>query len=386
MTAKQAFRTPQRGIEALVGGALLKTVGNASQEIAVKKSKLVPKKVYLPRSGITMHYHEREAAPNRGGEVTDKKNQPTVLFFHGISGRAQDFAKMIVDLQIPPQVRILVPEQIGHGRDIKRARSDPDNFKQPTHESMLESTSEFLDEVEAGNNCNAFGISLGGAICYYLHNKRPDIIQRAVLVSPAILSCVDQELLDGIQDGTNRFICFESREDVKLLFRDLSTGRNDNDRKKKDPVPKFFLESIYRTSVSATPEGHYKAMLTSLLNSGLAHSGTLGHVPTSDTKDGNADEGDGNPFSAVTDVDQESHRLVLWPNKDKIINYEQGKRFFGVSMTEEGDSTSSSRNTEFETVPDCGHLFHSDGTIILDLIRPRVKEYLLDFTPLPSSS
>ncbi len=195
-----------------------------------------------------------------------------------------------------------------------------------------------------------------------------------------ILSCVDAELINGIRDGSNRFICFECREDVKFLMRDLSTGRSAEDRKKKDPVPKFFLESIYRMSESAAPKGHYQAMLSSLLkNADLTHNGTLGNVLTGDIKDCNANEVDVDPFLAVTDVDQESHRLVMWPDKDQIVNYEQGKRFFGVSTTKKGDVTSSSLNTEFETIPNCGHVFHEDGTFILDLIRSRVKAYLVDF-------
>lgn len=382
MTAKRAIRVTQREIEALVGGALLKTVGSASQEIALKRSKLVAKKVHLPLSGIAMNYREREATPPGRSEVSTK-NRPTVLFFHGISGTSEDFAKVIVDMKIPPHVRILVPEQIGHGRDIERAKSDPDNFKQPTHESMLASTSEFLDKVEAGSNCHAFGISLGGAVCYYLHKHRPDVIRRSVLVSPAILSCVDVSLIHGIKDGSNRFICFESRQDVKLLFRDLSTGRNvNNDRKKKDPVPKFFLEAIFRTSTSSVPEGHYQAMLSSLLkNVDSVCSSALGHDPTENT----TCKKEIDPFLAATDVDPESHRLVMWPDKDQIVNYERGKRFFGVSMTKEGGTESSSTNTDFKTIPNCGHVFHSDGTFIFDLIRPQVKSYLLDFTSLSAT-
>lgn len=378
MITTTAIRVPQREIEALLGGALLNTVGKAAEYITLKKSKLVPKRVHLPRCGYTMHYHEREAVPVENDEVGYTKNQQTIMFFHGISQKSQDLATFIASLDIPPHVRILCPEQMGHGRDIERAVSDP-NYKQPTHELMLESTSEFLDVVEAGNNVNAFGISLGGAVCYYVANERPDIIKRTVLVSPAIIPCVDSNLLAGIQDGTNRFICFESREDVKLLMRDLSTGRDDDNRKKRDPVPKFFHESIYRMSKRKAPEGHYMEMLLSLLkNAGLTRSGTPGYPPTSDMiKNGSSL----NPFSALTDIDRDRDRLVIWPEKDQIINFEQGKCFFEVSSTEEGTLASKSRNTKFEMIPDCGHVFHSDGRSILDIIRPRVREYLLEFTP-----
>ena len=85
-------------------------------------------------------------------------------------------------------------------------------------------------------------ISLGGAVGYYLQHHRPDIIKRSVLVSPAILCCIDKDYMKGNKDGSNNFFFLECRRDAKkLLMRDLSTGRDDNTRKKKDPVPKLFL-------------------------------------------------------------------------------------------------------------------------------------------------
>ena len=211
-----------------------------------------------------------------------------------------------------------------------------------------------LDEVHASNNCNAFGISMGGGVAYYIHHHRPDKIQRAVLVSPAIPCCVDKKLISGLRDGSNNFFCFESRQDVKLLMRDLSTGRNDNKRKKKDPIPKFFNEAVYRMHKKNSPEGHYKGLLMNIL-------------PTEEGEE------DGNMFTATSDIHTDATRLVIWPEKDKIINCEQGKAFFK-------DTTSNEENkTEFETIPDCGHVWHADGRIITDLIQARTREYLLEF-------
>ena len=80
-----------------------------------------------------------------------------------------------------------------------------------------------------------------------------------------------------------------------------------------------------------------------------------------------------NPFTAVTDIDRNSHRLGMWPDKDQIVNYEQGKHLF---------EDSTNRNTEFETISDCGHVFHADGTSIMELIRPKARAYLLEFSSL----
>jgi pimeloyl-ACP methyl ester carboxylesterase len=395
----------QRNIEASVGGQLLKMVNT----IGMKKSKMIgPKKVFLPKLGIHMHYYEREAVPTMaktdkddsafvgtGSTIaTDSKSdqdQPTIIFCHGISETAKSSNFLISALDIPPHVRILCPDQIGHGEDLKRAISDPQSFKQPTHESMLESTSEFLDVVKAGNNCNAFGISMGGGLVYYLRFKRPDVIQRTVLVSPAIQYCLDDAFVDGLLKGKNNFIDFQSREDVKLLFRNALTigpydeeeennnkdkyNNNSNSdsnqpRRKKDPVPKFLLESIYRAQNANAPEGHHRKMMRSLLKS-------AGITPTDDDTNDDNDDDDKSIFTTEIDIDQDSPRLVIWPEQDQICNYEKAKRFFKNSTE---TNYKGKRRTEFESIPHCGHVFHADGRSILDLIVPKTKQFLLDFS------
>jgi pimeloyl-ACP methyl ester carboxylesterase len=385
----------QRDIEASVGGRLLKMV----DKTGLKKSKMIgPKKLYLPKLGIHMHYYEREAVPmtktdkedsafvGTGSTIAtdykrDHKDQPTIIFCHGISDTAKSSNFLISALDIPPHVRILCPDQIGHGEDLKRAISDPQSFKQPTAESMLESTSEFLDVAKAGNNCNAFGISMGGGLVYYLRFKRPDIIQRTVLVSPAIQYCLDDVFVDGLLKGKNNFIDFQSRDDVKLLFRNvLTAGPYDEDennnnsnisqpRRKKDPVPKFLLESIYRAQKANAPDGHHRKMMHSLLKS-------AGITPTDDdSKDD--DSNDKSIFTTEIDLDQDSPRLVIWPERDQICNHEKAKRFFQNSTE---SNYKGKRRTDFESIPHCGHVFHADGRSILDIIVPKTKQFLLDFS------
>lgn len=392
---QQAIKVPQREVEAFVGLTLMSSVGRAAQNIGLKKSKLIRKEAYLPKSDYTMHYLEREAIIEELSTIdegtgedddsttttNDEKNNnhlPTLIFCHGIGGQCTDFVDFINKLKIPSNVRILIPEQAGHGKDIERAKLEGvANYIQPTHETMLESSSEWLDEVHAGDNCNIFGISMGGAVAYYLHHKRPDKIRRAVLVSPAIPECIDKDFIESILNGTNNFFCFESREDVKMLMRDLSTGREDDTRTKKDPVPKFFYETIYRLDKKSGQEGHKRALLTNLLKgTGLTHSGNIimngNNNINNNIIDLDMEEEDGNAkFRAVTDIHEDATRLVMWPNKDQLINYERGKSFFEDS-TSKGD-------TQFETIPDCGHCFHENGAYIMKLIRPRTREYLLEF-------
>jgi len=360
--AKNAIKIPKTQFEGIVGTALFQTLGPILQKQQMKKSKLIEKQVYLPKSKYTMHYLEREPELNIPKEKTMmscintnyRDQQPTIILFHGIGQKAVEFAAFVNKLDIPSNIRILIPEQAGHGKDVDRAREEGDEYEQPTHQSMLSTTSEWLDEVHASNNCNAFGISMGGGVAYFIHHHRPDKIKRAVLVSPAIPYCVDKKLITGIQDGTNNFFCFESRQDVKLLMRDLSTGRNDDKRKKKDPIPKFFNEAVYRMHKKNSPEGHYRGLLMNIL-------------PTEEGEE------EGNVFAATSDIHTDATRLVIWPEKDQIINYEQGKAFFKETTSDEENKT------EFETIPDCGHVWHADGRIITDLIQARTREYLLEF-------
>ena len=372
MQRRMSARTMQREIEASIGGRVLEM----GTKLSLKKSKLIKKKVYLPKSKIYMNYLEREPIHDTSYDnYFDTTNRPTILFCHGLGQGSVELALFIASLKIPPHIRILCPDQIGHGEDLERALNDPQHFQQPTNESMMESTSEFLDVAKVGNNCNAFGHSMGGGIVYFLRQKRKDIIKRTVLVSPAIVSCLDDDLIRGIMQGTNKLIAFESREDVKLAIRDMSTGRNRcKERKKKDPVPNFLLESVYRKAISEAPEGHRKELMHSLLTSfGVSQSGSMNHID--------------NFFGTESDIDQESTRLVIWPEKDVICSYEKGEYFFKDSIiikddTDVRDKKSFHKDiaTEFVTIPDCGHAIHSDGRFLFNIIRPRVREYLLEFS------
>lgn len=358
------MRSIQRRIEASVGGALLDMGGKE----ALKRSKLIQKRIFLPRFGLYMNYLEREATADcPDGTRKAPGNSPTLLFCHGLSDEAKNMAMFIHSLSVPGHVRMLVPDQIGHGVDLERAKSDPASYEHPTPRTMLESTSEFLDVAQVGNNCHAFGISLGGAIVYYLQHKRPDVIRKSTLVSPSLRSCIGRGFIDDFVQKRKRHMCFEERRDVKVLFRDLSTVN----RKRKNPVPKFFLEAIYRNQQKHAPEGHFREMLNLLIKSMDDET-----TAQSNGRNGDPDHVEGETiFHIDYDIDVKAFRLVLWPDQDYVCNHDCGKRFF-----------SDSCNTDFETIPDCGHAFHSDGSFIYDLVRTRVIEYLLDFAPIEAAN
>lgn len=295
----------------------------------LKDSGLVQKSIKLPKSNITLHYLEKGPA-----DATQ-----TLLFCHGLSDKAVNMAPFIASLNIPNRVRVLVPDAIGHGQDLQRARKEGNNFQQPLPKEQLDAIAELVNILNV-KRCHAFGYSLGGALVYFLRLQLPDIIHKTVLLSPAIGACLDEEFVERYRRGANRFIRIDSRSDVKQLFRDMSVPH----RTKKDPIPKFFLEAIYRQSKRDVPEGHWEEMMTILLF-------------------GEKDE----TMNASHDIDPDCVRFVIWPEHDSICNMNKGRAFFAESTA-----------TKFQTVPDCGHLFMSDGTFLLEHIAPDVSAFLLN--------
>jgi len=200
----------QRKIEAFVGIPVMKKM----TEMGLQQSKLVgPKKAFLPNSGVHMNYYEREAVTNNDDSTDFERpeqpvHQPTILFCHGMNSSAMEFIGLLTMLDIPAHIRILIPEQIGHGEEEhKRAFREGDSFQYSEAVTMVEATSEFLDVVNAGPNTHALGNSLGGALVYYLRAKRPDIVQKTVLVAPAITACINTEFVDRVRDGVSDFQC-----------------------------------------------------------------------------------------------------------------------------------------------------------------------------------
>lgn len=344
----------------MIGLPIADTLG----KIEFKKSNLEgPKKIFLPKSGIHMNYYERKAVPENGRNTVDPAKQPTLIFFHGFSSSAREFFSFLGLLDIPDNIRILIPEQLGHGEDLKRAFKKGEAFQQPDADTMIDSTSEFLDVVKASNNCNALGTSFGGVLLYYLRMKRPDVIQKTVLVSPALAKCLADPFLDGIIDGSEKFVEFQSRDDVVHLFRDLlwtnPKRRSTNTKLKKDPFPKFVYDLMYELNMRDVPRGHNKGLQDSLIKAVIQRK----------VEDGNGNE---DIYLATTDIDKGSLRLVVWPEEDQICDHDKGRRFFECSI--------SSGETIFESIPECGHVFHANGKGIYELLAPKVQGFLLDFS------
>jgi len=314
-------RVVPRNFEAAVGRRLIRS----GTRKLLQAAELVHKTVVVP-GGATVSYYERG----------DENCATTILFCHGMSDEAQNLAGFIAALKLPKDAfRLLVPDLPGHG-------SFEDSYYQhPPPAAILKTVQDFLVAVHV-KECHAFGYSMGGALVYFLkHSPRTDVkINKTVLVSPSLEACIDEVFVEDFLKGSKNHFCFESRADVKYLMRDLSVPH----AKKRDPLPKFILEAIYREQKERYPPDHFRTMMKRLLEQ-------RGKDPTL--------------FGCPEDIDRNTERLVIWPELDFICSYAKGRAFFRESKA-----------TTFQSIPDCGHMFHSDGTFVLDKVVPVVSEYL----------
>ena len=326
-------RVLPRKLEAAVGRRLLRL---GSRKL-VKDAGLIHRSCILS-DGTPVSYFEREVLggnENGAGVVT----RSTILVCHGMADEAKSLAGFVRSLNLDDSYRILVPDLPGHGDDRARARTGA--YRHLTQAELLQAMIDFLLAVKV-KECHAIGYSMGGAVVYFLQQEAPKFgikVRRAVLLAPAIRACVDPAFIDDFVSRRKNHFCFENRNDVKELFRNLAPPN----RKKKDPIPKFFLEACYREQVETSPRGHFRAMFQVFLE-------------------------DTDPlFACEKDIDPQSERLVVWPEHEFICSYERGRDFFSGSPT---------ATTIFHSVPDCGHVFRADGTFLLDHVASLVSEYL----------
>ena len=313
-------RVVPRSIEAAVGRRLIRF---GSRKL-LQEAGPTHKTIILPGSGLPLSYYERG----------DENCPTTILFCHGLSDEGKNLSGFITALQLSKETyRILVPDLPGHGVDLERGFTE--SYQHPAPADILNMVGDFLVAVNV-KECHAFGYSLGGALVYFLKFAGPTKVKinRTVLVSPSMEACIDEAFISDFVNGRKNHFCFESREDVKKLMRDLGVPH----LRKKDPVPKFLLEAIYRLQKEKAPTDHFRTMLNRLLEERGKDPAILG---------------------CSQDVDPATERLVIWPVHDFICSYDKGGAFFRESQA-----------TTFHSIPDCGHMFDLEKVVHL------VVEYL----------
>lgn len=315
------LRRVQRSVEGSVGSFLL----NKFEKSQVRKSGLVHKCVSV--KGREQHYME----------VNNSNAEKTFIIFYGMSQRMEETAHLINQLDLPSKYRVLVPEILGHGRDVKRAASGA----LPSRLEMVEALECWMDILEI-QHAVGLGFSLGGGALYHLQVRNPTRFERTILISPAIEQVIDPNFVQDFKNGTKDHMAFETRDSLKIFFRDMSTPH----RSKKDPVPKFLLQGVVKLRQDALRSGgmdYYRKLFDHL----------------------NHDRGMVQELAATRDeIPEDDARLILWPVHDTVCSQAKGKAFFADSKC------------KFVSIDDSGHGFRSDGEPLLSYCLEDIKAFL----------
>ena len=297
------------------------------EQAEVRRSGLVHKTISV--KGRDQHYMETNNA-----ETAEK----TFIIFYGMTQRMEETANLVNQLKLPSTYRVLVPEVLGHGRDVQRAAADQ---KLPSRLEMLEALEHWMDSLDI-HNAVALGFSMGGGALYHLQVRNPKRFERTILISPAIEHVIDPNFVRDFQNGTKDHMAFETRESLKTFFRDMSPPQ----RSKKDPVPKFFLQGVVKLRQHALRTGttDYYRKLFDELNRDRGMVEELG--PTKD------------------EIPENEARLILWPRQDCVCSYDRGKAFFADSKC------------KFLPIDDSGHGFRSDGEPLLSHCLEDIRGFL----------
>jgi len=318
----------QRKLEGSIGVFLLRVGTNRR----IKKAGLVHRTKLV--KGVSRHYYERPG----------DKNGPTLLLCHGMASESKNLVALVLELQtkLPSHWRMIAPDVTGHGHDLERVHEmGVDQFPYPEPEDLGEGVKELLDALDI-QECFAYGSSMGGCLVYFLQQRYPALVKKSVLIAPALEVVLDDQFLNDWKTGRKNHFCWESREDVQNFMWDLSCPQ----RIKRNPIPLFLCQAIWQDRQARSPPGHFRTCFQKLLD-------FRGQDPI---------------LACPSDIAPNAKRLVMWPENDFICNYERGKAFF----------SKSSNNTIFRSIPDCGHLFHSDGKTVLIHAAPMMVEYLLE--------
>jgi pimeloyl-ACP methyl ester carboxylesterase len=315
------LRKFQRSFEGSIGALLIRKV----EEAELRKSGLKHKTVSV--KGRDQHYLES----NPDGEKT-------FIIFYGMTQRMEQMAAFVNGLKLPSTYRILIPEAVGHGRDIPRVL-EQQQF--PSRIDLLDGLDDWMNHLQI-EHAVAFGPSMGGAAAYHLSVRNPNRFDQMILISPAIESVVDPIFIREFENGTKAHLAFETRESLKVFFRDMAPPN----RTKRDPVPKFFLQGIIKLR-----NNHLKSHNTDYYGKLL--------------KQLNTDIGMVEELSASKDeLPDHVQRLIIWPVDDACCNYTKGKEFFADSKC------------KFVPISNAGHIFRGDGEPLHLYCLPEIRTFL----------
>jgi len=179
----------------------------------VLSSGFVEKSISLQNNEV-VGYFERPAAPSDDDD--NAASFSTCIILHGMFSDALSIVPFGIALNLPSNVRIIIPDAPGHGsrKDWAEEERDPSPSTSGHRWPGFDITyhTDDLAEIMSLLNANStqpidiVGYSMGGATAFYFASVRFPRIRRLVLVSPAVIHGYDL-LEPTVMEGNER-LCF----------------------------------------------------------------------------------------------------------------------------------------------------------------------------------
>jgi pimeloyl-ACP methyl ester carboxylesterase len=129
--------------------------------------------------GGELCYREVDGVRTRVLEAGDPAGERTVLCIHGSGGHAENFVTNVVPLAAAGHV--VAPDLLGHGLNARPEEADY------TMQGVLAHLERLL-EVLGARQVAVIGLSLGGTLAGHLALRRPDLVDKVVMICPAGLA------------------------------------------------------------------------------------------------------------------------------------------------------------------------------------------------------
>jgi pimeloyl-ACP methyl ester carboxylesterase len=159
--------------------------------------------------GGEVRYRDVRGVRTRVLEAGDPAEERVVLCIHGSGGHAENFVTNVVPLAAAG--RVLAPDLLGHGLNSRPEGADY------TMAGVLSHLEDLLDLVGA-RRVAVIGLSLGGTLAGHLALRRPELVDRVVMICPAGLAPGPQDpdqlraAAGRMRDGTTSVLADPSWE------------------------------------------------------------------------------------------------------------------------------------------------------------------------------
>jgi len=240
----------------------------------------------------------------------------TLLMCHGLTQDKTLFAPFAAAMRLPKSIRIVIPDAIGHGSRIPHALELGDDFKGWSNEERADDVLSFLHSIDAPDQIDVFGYSMGGGVALNLLAKNDGLVNKACLLSPA--GGLTEEAIEETNKGLIRY-AYRSIPEAEAMLE--AVGFHPAQVKGRAPL---LLASRF---ASGTAQNDYWPKMWSGLANGLSMSG-VGMTISDSMLD--------STLSLAQEAKENENTpsvMVIQGSKDRIIHPDVPQKIFdGLSL------------------------------------------------------